>query len=598
MVATHVKFRTGTALMAAIAAIGITAPPAATAQSLSSERGISGSMAAHYNQAGQRAAIPRILSDEERSLYRDVFTAIDEERWDRVELLLFGREGEVLHQVALAEYYTDANSPRIEAQQLGNWLEQGVHLPQTAQIARLGERRGLQRLPRIPETQSLRRQPAASKRIKPKPVDDGSMPQSSSAAILEAIRNDDPFTARAILQDVDNGLSPQARAEWRQRVAWSFYIENDDRSALALASTVSDGSGAWVAEGEWVAGLAAWRLGDCELAGGAFARSAAGSSNVELTSAAHYWAHRSAVRCRDPGTAQRHLRLAAQHDETLYGMLAGDQLALALPSTSGSEPFASDDWNAIRGRANVRVAAALAEIGRPALADEVLRHEAGIGAPRDYPVLARFARELGLISTQRFMAYNAPYGVDADPVLRYPVAAWQPSNGWRIDPALAFAHALQESNFRTAAVSPADARGLMQITPITVREHAPRLNMSASYVDLNDPEVNLAFGQQNLEMLRDHPATRGQLPKIMAAYNAGLTPVIRWNTEIRDFGDPLLWMESIPYWETRGYVAIVMRNYWMYERAAGIPSPSRRALAEGRWPDFPQARLADTRASR
>ena len=88
-------------------------------------------------------------------------------------------------------------------------------------------------------------------------------------------------------------------------------------------------------------------------------------------------------------------------------------------------------------------------------------------------------------------------------------------------------------------------------------------------------------------MLRDSAITRGQLPKIMAAYNAGLSPVGRWNSEINDLDDPLLWMESIPYWETRGYVAIVMRNYWMYERAAGAPSPTRRALAQGRWPQFP-----------
>ncbi|MCB2064240.1 MAG: lytic transglycosylase domain-containing protein, partial [Novosphingobium sp.] len=54
-----------------------------------------------------------------------------------------------------------------------------------------------------------------------------------------------------------------------------------------------------------------------------------------------------------------------------------------------------------------------------------------------------------------------------------------------------------------------------------------------------------------------------------------------------DQGDPLLWMESIPYWETRGYVNIVMRNYWMYERQAGGPSESRMALAQGMWPTFP-----------
>ena len=43
----------------------------------------------------------------------------------------------------------------------------------------------------------------------------------------------------------------------------------------------------------------------------------------------------------------------------------------------------------------------------------------------------------------------------------------------------------------------------------------------------------------------------------------------------------------MPYWETRGYVNIVMRNYWMYERQAGGPSESRMALVQGMWPTFP-----------
>jgi soluble lytic murein transglycosylase len=83
---------------------------------------------------------------------------------------------------------------------------------------------------------------------------------------------------------------------------------------------------------------------------------------------------------------------------------------------------------------------------------------------------------------------------------------------------------------------------------------------------------------------------------VMAAYNAGLSPITRWNTEIRDQGDPLLWVESVPYWETRGYVNIVMRNYWMYERQAGGPSESRMALVQGMWPTFPG--LASAKAVR
>ena len=69
--------------------------------------------------------------------------------------------------------------------------------------------------------------------------------------------------------------------------------------------------------------------------------------------------------------------------------------------------------------------------------------------------------------------------------------------------------------------------------------------------------------------------------------SAGPAPVTRWNTEVKDQGDPLLWMESLPYWETRGYVNIVLRNYWMYERQAGGPSESRMELAQDMWPTFP-----------
>ncbi len=558
--------------------------PAAFAQS----GDVSGSMAAHYDRgASQSDAVPVILTEKERDFYRDVFAAIDREQWEQVEQLLATRQGSILDRMALAEFYTHASSPQVSADQIARWLATGVNLPQSEQLGRLGARRGLEQLPEFPEVQGLSRQPEASKRIRPRSVDDGTIPSEAQADILNAISNDDPAGAYAILQQFDPQLSSEARAEWRQRIAWSFYIENDDQNALALAETVSDGSGAWVAEGEWVAGLAAWRLGYCSLAGEAFAKAADQSTNVELTSAAHYWAHRSLIRCRQPDAAQQHLSAAARYDETLYGMLAIDQLGIELPSSAPPAPFSQTDWNAISDRRNVLVATALVEINRPGLADEVLRHEARIGRPEDYSAISRLARELGLPSTQLFMAHYAPYGTQSDSALRFPVSRWRPTTGWSVDPSLAFAHALQESNFRTGAVSPADARGLMQITPITVREHAPRLNMSASYINLDDPEVNLAFGQRNLEMLRDSPATQGYLPKIMAAYNAGLSPITRWNTEINDQNDPLLWMESIPYWETRGYVSIVMRNYWMYERAAGVNSPSRRALAQGHWPEFP-----------
>jgi soluble lytic murein transglycosylase-like protein len=567
--------------LSTVALVALTLPVAAAAQS--------GDLVARWNgQASIENTIAAVLSAEEHDHYSQLFAAIDAEQWSVVENLLAARPDGVLTQMARAEYYTHANSPKVSAEQIAAWFNAGVDLPQAEQLARMAAKRGVTYLPALPSGQGFARQPSAPKRILPRTVNDGTMPAATASAILAAIKGDNPVEAQRLLAEADMFLSSDARAEWRQRVAWSHYIENNDNAALELARSVAEGTGEWVAEGAWVEGLAAWRQGYCSLAGEAFARTAARASNVELAAAGHYWAHRSLVRCREPGQAQAHLSAAAKMAETLYGMLAADQLGIELPGHAPPPAFGNGDWEQLSQRGNIRVAVALTEINRPALADEVLRHEARIGAASQYDALARLARELGLPATQLWMAHNAPYGTRSDPSLRFPVARWQPVGGWQVDPSLAFAHALQESNFRANAVSPANARGLMQIMPDTARDHSGRLSLGASYADLNDPQVNLAYGQRHLEMLRDHPATGGALPKIMAAYNAGLTPVGRWNSEINDQNDPLLWMESIPYWETRGYVAIVMRNYWMYERTAGAESPSRRALAQGRWPEFPR----------
>ena len=537
----------------------------------------------------QTNGAPRQLSQDEAAFYGAVFQAIETQQWAQVEQMLASRAPGLLHDVARAELYLHANSPRVELPQIEAWMATGSDLAQAEQLGRLALRRGALSAPMLPQRRDLYPQGSIPKRVLPSPVEDGTMPAALKASILEAIRNDDPDGARLLLDGIDASLSTAARAEWRQRVAWSYYIENMDARALAMARTVAEGSGAWVAEGEWVAGLAAWRLGDCETAGAGFQQAAFHAASPELRAAASYWGARAALRCRQPDVAMRLLAQAAGDDRTLYGMLAIEQLGRQLPSRVANADFSRDDWRAIGGARNVRVAVALARIGRDELASEALLHQARIGDPAHYAALSRLARDLGLPQTQLYMAHNAPQGGAADPASYYPSPKWAPVNGWRVDPALAYAHALQESNFRAAAVSPADARGLMQITPITIREHAPRLAMSASAVNIFDPATNLAFGQQNLEMLRDTPATGGALPKIMAAYNAGLTPVTRWNSEVRDQGDPLLYMESIPYWETRGYVAIVMRNYWMYERQANAPSPSRAALAQNQWPGFPGA---------
>ena len=543
--------------------------------------------AEYFRNRADRSEVPTVLSADDRAYYTELFAAIDRSDWTRVQAMFTARPDGPLHQVARAECYLAGTSPRIEGDTLSQWLATGTVLPQAEQIEALAQRRGAVSVPALPQPQGFAQIPATPKRVRPRDTADGTMPSAVSRAIGSRIRDDDPAGAKALLDGIDTQLSAQARAEWRAKVAWSFYIENDDANAYALAQTAGDGQGPWVAEGWWTAGLAAWRLDDCTGAAEAFARTAQLSENAELTAAAHYWNSRALVRCRQPERAAAALRLAAARDETLYGMMAAEALGLKLPESHASPDFTQADWQALRDNPNVRTVAALSEIGRDGLADEVLRHQARIVDPALYQPLSRMARDMGLPSTQLWMSYNAPYGGRPEPATRFPTPKWTPVNGWRVDPALVYAHALQESVFRTTATSQTGARGLMQIMPAAAVDNAAAVGAPATAASLNRPEVNLAFGQQHMLLLRDSSGTQGLLPKVMAAYNAGLVPITRWNTEIHDRGDPLLWIESVPYWETRSYVNIVMRNYWMYERQAGGPSESRIALVQGMWPTFP-----------
>jgi soluble lytic murein transglycosylase-like protein len=127
----------------------------------------------------------------------------------------------------------------------------------------------------------------------------------------------------------------------------------------------------------------------------------------------------------------------------------------------------------------------------------------------------------------------------------------------------------------------------MQVRPGTAGDIARWRGESAAGIELTEPNTNVEFGQSYLEYLRDLPGTGGLLPRVIAAYNAGPGPIPQWTARGLDGGDPLLFIESIPYWETRGYVPIVLRNYWVYEQRIGRAGASRAALVQGLWPRFP-----------
>ncbi|SNS73601.1 Soluble lytic murein transglycosylase [Sphingomonas laterariae] len=530
-------------------------------------------------------AVPTQLDAQQRSNYRAAFAAIRGGEWDNAAARLDAMPSGLLTPYARAELYLAKGSPKVESSQLIALIEANPELPQAAAIVRILQGRGETALPTLPVQQDMRRLPAAPRRATARSLRSDAAAASLAQRIQPLLRDDRAAEAEALLSASADMLTPEARTEWQQRVAWAYFLVGDDAAARRVATPAQAGYGDWVVEANWVAGLAAWRQRDCAAASDAFGTVASRSRDPEMMAAGLFWAARADMSCGRPEKVQARLRSAARMSETFYGLMADAALGRATPAPDVRPGFIQADWTTISKRGNARVAAALAEIGETDMADSVLRYQAKIGDCNDHEALMHLAARLNLPSTQIWLSQNGPVGARVSMASRYPAPGWNPQGGWRVDKSLVFAHALQESQFRADAVSPAGARGLMQVMPGTAAQIARRKGESVG--SLNDPRTNIEYGQFYLEELRDFSATGGLLPKVIAAYNAGPGSVQRWNDRRRDNGDPLLFIESIPFRETRAYVAIVLRNYWMYQRQAGEQSASLKAMAQGMWPRFP-----------
>ncbi|TFI59267.1 lytic transglycosylase domain-containing protein [Sphingomonas parva] len=538
--------------------------------------------------AAARAAVPAQLTADQRTAYREIFAAIRAEDWAGAAAKLDALAEGPLHAAARAELYLAKNSPKVELQPLLALLEKAPELPGAEQLSRLATTRGATALPVLPQAQPLIWQGGQPRRAR---AQSGSKNDPLAAELDQLVQPlivaDRPAEAEALLREREVMLAPQARTEFLQRIGWAHYLIGNSADARRLSDEARQGSGEFVLHAAWTSGLAAWRMKDCKAAAEAFATVGGRATDVELAAAGHYWASRADMICGRPERVQSQLRSAARLKETFYGMLAATALGIRTPNYVGLHDYRDAEWRGIATKPNVRTAIALAEIGETNLADSFIRHQARIGGPSDHHALLHLAADLNLASTQFWLAHNAPRGTSVNLGARYPRPDWSPTRGWRVDQALVFGHALQESNFRTQVVSPAGAQGLLQVRPGTAGDIARSRGQAFSRDELGQPGPNLEYGQSYIEFLRDRAETGGLLPKVIAAYNAGPKPIGEWNFRATDQSDPLLYIESIPYWETRGYVPIVLRNYWVYDQANGKSSPSRHALAQGLWPKFP-----------
>jgi soluble lytic murein transglycosylase len=155
----------------------------------------------------------------------------------------------------------------------------------------------------------------------------------------------------------------------------------------------------------------------------------------------------------------------------------------------------------------------------------------------------------------------------------FPKAYWNDlskysaANG--LDPYLVASLIRQESEFNAAAVSRANAVGLMQLLPKTGRTVAKQVKLKGYKApQLYDPAVNLELGTRYFKEMVDK--YNGKFEYALAAYNAGDDRVSDWLGE-GHYRDAPEFVESIPFTETREYVQAILRNASVYRKLYETP---------------------------
>ncbi len=352
----------------------------------------------------------------------------------------------------------------------------------------------------------------------------------------------------------------------------------------------------------WIAGMAAYRMGRFEEAEGFFSAVARDPDEGEwLQAGAGFWAARAASRDEDVDRATAHLRVAARHPETFYGMIADRRLALSggdlAPVRLSQQPSRVQLFRA-SGRGGdsidmVRFAKADPRAHRAvALSQLGLSLEAGLEL-RAGLMLAKSEVERTRWTTLA-LALNAPLTSQADTAggrmratFAYPTPALEPKWGFTIDRALVYAIVHQESRFNPAAVSPAGAVGLMQLMPEAAARAAGDDKLREDMTPLFDPAFNLRVGQDYLTWLMER-GVGYDLLQVVAAYNGGPGTLQKTVAMVGEQADSLLVIECLPSVETRNYVEKVVAAYWAYRDHFGKTSLTLDAAARG-------ARIIDAR---
>jgi soluble lytic murein transglycosylase len=361
---------------------------------------------------------------------------------------------------------------------------------------------------------------------------------------------------------------PEMWAERRALLARRLLRDGDPRNAYRVASSHHLAGGGDYADLEFVSGFVALRsLGDAPTALRHFQNLTAAVSTPISLSRGAYWEGRAQEALGQSDAARAAYRRAAQFQSAYYGQLAAEKLGLTLDESLIGQG-GKTNWRdgSFAGSSVLAAALLLDQAGNRDLSKRFFLH---LAEGLDAQDLARLGDLALAIDEPHIAVLIAKQAAERGVVLPrayYPVTGLIP-DGLPVSRALALSIARRESEFDPAVVSPAGARGLMQVMPETAKMMASRNGMPYEAGRLTrDPGYNAALGSAYLKQLVEEFGP--SIALIASGYNAGPGRPRAW---IEQFGDPrrpdvdvVDWVEMIPFAETRTYVMRVSESVVIY----------------------------------
>jgi len=539
--------------------------------------------------------VPGVLAPTDVAAYREIFALQDGGKWAAADAAIRKLRDRRLMGHVLAQRYLHQGW-KASWTELSGWLADYADQPQAPALHALA----VKRQPRgaaAPQRPTVRRPPlpaysAAAIAPTPQRPGLGAADRRAASRLLEDVetraRRGSPTPALETLNSAEAKrlLSTAERSRGLAAVAQGYFRtgpEHDAKAVMAAREVLRADDDTPMAY--WWGGIAAFRAGRVEDAQRLFT-ALADSRNADEwnVSAGAFWAARAYLLGGRPEKVNEMLVRGATRKLTFYGILSRRALGLDLDLDWNDAALDTGVFASLAATPAGSRAIGLLQGGRSPDAEQGMMALAG-AEPAMIPALTGLAVHARLAA----LAYRLALvqGEGAPIAALYPLPDWEPADGFTVDRALLFAIVRQESAFNERAVSPAGARGLMQLMPRTASFIGGERNLAGNGRNrLLDPTLNLSLGQAYVNHLLADQAIGTDLFRLAVAYNAGPGNLKSWDRDTRHSGDPLMFIESLPARETRLFIERLLTNYWLYRNRLGQPSTALDDLAAGTWPAY------------